>query len=62
MPTVEYRCPQCRHVFSRVVLRGDEDLPVACPACAAAGVRPDKGPASLFEGIANFSRLAKDTN
>lgn len=59
---LEYKCPQCGLSFSRVVLRGDEDVPASCPACAAAGVRPDKGPASLFEGISNFSSLAKDTN
>ncbi|MBI9086332.1 MAG: zinc ribbon domain-containing protein [Desulfobacterales bacterium] len=62
MPTVEYQCPQCDHRFSRVALRGEAEPPAKCPNCGAVDVTAFRGASSLFDGIANFSDLAKDTN
>jgi hypothetical protein len=45
-----------------VVLRGEEDRPANCPHCKAREVKPAQGPESLFDGIAGFSSLAKDTS
>jgi putative FmdB family regulatory protein len=62
MPTADYTCPRCRHRFQRTVLRGEEDEPAPCPQCRQPRVKPSRGPASLFGGIAPFSRLNEDTN
>jgi putative FmdB family regulatory protein len=62
MPTIEYTCKACHHIFSRVVLRGEEDRPAACPKCRGKNALPSRAPESLFNGISSFSTLAKDTN
>lgn len=62
MPKIDYTCPHCDRSFQRVVLRGEEDHPAVCPHCKARDVKPAKGPESLFDGIASFSTLAKDTS
>lgn len=62
MPTIEYNCTHCGRSFQRVVFRGEEDRPVTCPHCKARDAKPVKGPESLFDGIASFSTLAKDTS
>ena len=62
MPKLEYHCEQCGHNFERVTLHGDQAAPVRCPKCGGDQVKSAKGPISLFNGIANFSSLAKDRN
>ena len=62
MPTIDYSCPCCGHSFKRVTLRGEMPPPAVCPRCKAPDVKPLQGPAGLFDGIAPFSDLAKDTN
>ena len=63
MPTIDYTCQHCGHRFTRVALRGEEAPPLPCPQCRTpAAARPAKDAASLFDGIAPFSSLAKDTN
>ena len=62
MPMVAYTCQSCRHRFEQVALRGDEDHLAVCPRCGESRARPVKGPDSLFNGIASFSRLSTDTN
>ncbi len=62
MPTIEYTCQHCGHRFTRVALRGEEIPPLPCPQCRTPDARPAKDAASLFDGIAPFSSLAKDTN
>jgi putative FmdB family regulatory protein len=62
MPTIDYTCSHCGHSFQRVILKGEEDRPVTCPHCKARDAKPVKGAESLFDGIASFSTLAKDTS
>ena len=62
MPTAEYRCPQCDHRFSRTILRGEAATPARCPHCGKADVIARQPASGLFDGIANFSDLAKDTS
>jgi len=62
MPTIDYTCPHCGRSFQRVVLRGEEGRPATCPHCKARDAKPSKGAESLFDGIAGFSSLAKDTS
>ncbi len=63
MPTTEYVCLECGHRFSRLFLRGEPAVAANCPECGTvAGVEPSRGASGLFDGIANFSDLAKDTN
>jgi len=62
MPTVDYTCQHCGHAFERVVLRGEEAHPVVCPQCKAREAIPKRGYTGLFDGIASFSSLGKDTN
>ena len=62
MPTIEYHCAKCAHTFERVVFRGDEEQPGPCPKCKSTEVKPSLKAESLFNGIAHFSSLAKDTN
>ncbi|GBC60463.1 zinc ribbon domain-containing protein [Desulfonema ishimotonii] len=60
MPKYEYNCPTCGHYFEKIAFMGDEDLPVPCPECGRKEVRRLTSAAGLFNGIANFSALAKD--
>ena len=62
MPTIDYQCPDCGHHFKRVVMRGDPVRPIACPRCPREAIAPVRESEALFEGIAGFSDLAKDTN
>jgi putative FmdB family regulatory protein len=62
MPNIEYHCRHCGHTFQQVVLRGEEKQPATCPRCKARDAQPAKSAESLFDGIASFSTLAKDTN
>jgi len=62
MPTVDFACPDCRRRFERVVLRGEQDEPSACPGCGRLVFPATVGVDPLFDGIAGFSRLSKDTN
>ncbi|MEZ4529132.1 MAG: FmdB family zinc ribbon protein [Desulfobacterales bacterium] len=62
MPKLEYTCPKCGHSFQQLVFRGDEAQPVLCPKCGTSEVRSAKTPAGLFDGIASFSSLSRDTN
>ena len=62
MPTCEYRCKACGHSFSRLVFRGDEAETETCPACGCREAVKAPQAESLFDGISNFSTLARDTN
>ena len=62
MPSIEYTCQDCSHEFRAVVLRGEEDAPARCPKCHSRRVRRAVSAKSLFDGIAGFSDLARDTN
>jgi putative FmdB family regulatory protein len=62
MPIIEYKCPHCGHSFNRMILKGDEPGSETCPECHRGKVKPPTQYPRLFEGIANFSTLAKDTN
>ena len=62
MPTIDYTCPGCGHGFQRVILMGETPPPATCPRCKAPEVPPVRRSAGLFDGIAPFSGLAKDTN
>ncbi|MCW7755431.1 zinc ribbon domain-containing protein [Desulfobotulus sp. H1] len=62
MPTIEYDCPKCGHVFKRVVFRGEERPSMPCPKCKSMEVKPSHSAESLFNGISPSSSLAKDTN
>jgi putative FmdB family regulatory protein len=62
MPTIEYQCLNCGHVFNRTVLKGDAPGSAACPKCHRGKAKPSTQSPRLFEGIASFSTLAKDTN
>ncbi len=43
-------------------MMGDkEEMPI-CPKCKSTQVVKSKGPERLFEGISNYSSMAKDTN
>ncbi|MEJ2158338.1 MAG: hypothetical protein P8X96_23675 [Desulfobacteraceae bacterium] len=62
MPTVEYKCPRCEHAFKRTILKGNVAGSAACPKCHHDKVKPATQSPRLFDGIASFSTLAKDTN
>ena len=62
MPTVEYKCRHCGHAFSRTILKGDDPCSETCPKCHHGKVKPATQSPRLFEEIASFSTLAKDTN
>jgi putative FmdB family regulatory protein len=62
MPIIDYQCENCRHVFSRLVFRGDEDFVPDCPECGSQAVQKHSQPTSLFDGISPASSLAKDRN
>lgn len=62
MPAVDFRCRHCHHRFTRVVLRGEETAAVPCPECGRRASPEALRVESLFDGIAGFSSLSKDTN
>jgi putative FmdB family regulatory protein len=62
MPTIEYKCHHCGHAFKRTIMKGDETGSENCSECHRGKVKPSTQSPGLFEGIANFSTLAKDTN
>ena len=62
MPTIEYKCEQCDHTFSRVALQGEKLEAKTCPACRRKSALPLKTSRGLFNGISSLSTLAKDTN
>lgn len=35
MPVYEYRCPDCTHVFEKLVPMSSADQDVSCPTCGA---------------------------
>ncbi len=62
MPKVNYNCNQCGYSYTKIFMMGDkEEMPI-CPKCKSTQVVKSKGPERLFEGISNYSSMAKDTN
>lgn len=62
MPKIEYRCPQCGHRFEQLAFRGEEPRFTRCPECRSDTAERVDAPEPVFDGIAGFSSLAKDTN
>ena len=62
MSKIEYHCNACDTWFERVVLRGAERTVPDCPSCRSRRVQIAPSSRSLFNGIANFSTLARDTH
>lgn len=63
MPKIEYRCPQCGNRFEQLIFRGDPSPRIArCPRCKRDTAERIDAPEPVFDGIAGFSTLAKDTN
>ena len=62
MPTIEFKCEDCAHLFKAVVFRGDPEIEPSCPKCKGPNTKSLPQSESLFQGISNFSTLAKDTN
>ena len=62
MPTIEYKCENCDHLFKTVVFRGDKETEPPCPKCKSLLAKALPGSKSIFKGISNFGTLAKDTN
>ena len=62
MPTREYHCGKCGHDFKQLVFQGDDEAPQKCPECGHPQIDAAKPPPRLFNGIANHSDLAEDSN
>lgn len=62
MPTIEYKCGDCKHLFKAVVFLGDTDTEPPCPKCKSPSTKSLPRSESLFKGISNSSPIAKDTN
>ena len=62
MPKIECQCEACGEGFRRVVLRGEICPGLACPECHSRQIKVAADFQGLFDGISNFSTLAKDTN
>jgi putative FmdB family regulatory protein len=62
MPTIEYKCGNCGHLFKAVVFRGDPEAELSCPKCHSPSTKSLSRSESLFKEISNFSTFAKDTN
>jgi putative FmdB family regulatory protein len=62
MPTIDYKCGNCDHLFKTVVFRGDKETELACPKCKSSLTKSLPRSESLFKGISELSTLAKDTN
>ncbi len=39
MPIREYRCQKCGHKFETLVLPGEDEKAIACPACQAKDIK-----------------------
>ena len=62
MPAIEYTCRHCMHRFTQTVMRGEENNSLPCPECDHTAMPDPVRPKSIFDGIAGFSTLSKDTN
>jgi len=62
MPTIEYKCRNCDHLFKTVIFRGDKETKALCPKCKSPLTKSLPKTESIFNGISNFSTLVKDTN
>lgn len=62
MPTIEYKCGNCDHLFKMVVFRGDKETETLCPKCKSSITISLPKSESIFNGILNFSTLVKDIN
>lgn len=62
MPTCDYHCRLCDHRFTRVVMRGEACPAAPCPVCGQPVAPTPLRSTPLFDGIAGFSDLARDTN
>lgn len=62
MPTSEFRCSRCGRQFRRIFFQGEEPKAVACPYCGHPVTVKAPQAERLFDGIADGSTLAKDTN
>jgi hypothetical protein len=50
------------HRFTQTVMRGEENNSLPCPECDHTAMPDPVRPKSIFDGIAGFSTLSKDTN
>jgi putative FmdB family regulatory protein len=62
MPSIEYHCRTCGNSFKKILFLGDKEEKPLCPKCKSADVEKSPTASGLFQGISNFSSLAKDTN
>ncbi|MCU0614617.1 MAG: zinc ribbon domain-containing protein [Desulfobacterales bacterium] len=62
MPSVEYTCQHCGHLYKRIIFMGDKEEKPLCPKCKSADVVKSPSASRLFKGISNLSSMAKDTN
>lgn len=62
MPTSEFYCHRCKHRFQRLFFRGEEPEVARCPDCGRLVAAKSPRAERLFDGIADSSPLAKDTN
>jgi len=62
MPTIEYKCENCDHLFKKVVFRGDKEIEALCPKCKSPCTKSLPKSEGVFNGISNFSTFLKDTN
>lgn len=62
MPRHEYYCKGCDYTFARLLYLGDDESKVECPKCQNKQLHKLPSAPGLFEGIANFSSLAKDSS
>jgi putative FmdB family regulatory protein len=50
MPIYEYRCETCGHCFEKLMLAGDDETRLSCPACGKPSIRKLLSCASTLGG------------
>jgi putative FmdB family regulatory protein len=55
MPTYEYKCNQCEHMFETIRSYRERETEIDCPKCGLASTRVYSAPAVVFKGTGFYS-------
>ncbi len=61
MPTIEYKCRNCDHLFKALVFRGDKETEPPCPKCKSPFAKSLPRSEDLSIGLVGFQAIFIET-